>query len=68
METVTAGGGGVSPEFEVRPHLRAGWTISTAVNLKAPRGMFVLVPGSLVPTQTRGKFGRLTFKTGQFLL
>ncbi|MBW7968113.1 hypothetical protein [Bradyrhizobium sp. BR 10289] len=68
METVTASGGGVSPQFEVRPHLRAGWTLSTAVNLKAPRGIFTLMPGSVVPTQTRGKYGRLTFKTGQALL
>ncbi len=67
METVTASGGGVSPEFEVRPHLRAGWSLSTAVNVKAPRGIFILAPGSVTPTQTRGKFGRLTFKAVQAL-
>ncbi|MBR0962257.1 hypothetical protein [Bradyrhizobium japonicum] len=67
METVTANGAGVTAQFEVRPHLRAGWTLSTAVNLTAPRGIFTLMPGSLTPTQTRGKFGRLSFKTGQYL-
>ncbi|UPJ65226.1 hypothetical protein [Bradyrhizobium sp. 191] len=67
METVTANGAGVTAQFEVRPHLRAGWALSAAVNLKAPRGLFTLMPGSVVPTQTRGKFGRLTFKTGQYL-
>lgn len=67
METVTANGAGVTAQFEVRPHLRAGWTLSTVVTLKAPRGLFTLMPDSLTPTQTRGKFGRLTFKTGQYL-
>lgn len=67
METVTANGSGITAQFEVRPHLRAGSTLSTAVNLKAPRGIFTLMPGSVTPTQTRGKFGRLTFKTGQYL-
>ncbi|MET4199060.1 hypothetical protein ABIA95_003060 [Bradyrhizobium sp. LA8.1] len=67
METVTANGAGVTAQFDVRPHLRAGWTLSTAVTLKAPRGMFTLMPKSVVPTQTRGKFGRLAFQIGQVL-
>lgn len=67
METVTANGSGITAQFEVRPHLRAGWTLSTAVNLKAPRGIFTLMPKSVVATQTRGKFGRLAFQIGQAL-
>ncbi|MEY9358947.1 hypothetical protein ABH994_001668 [Bradyrhizobium yuanmingense] len=67
METVTANGSGVTAQFEVRPHLRAGWTLSIAVNLKAPRGIFTLLPSSVTPTQTRGKFGRLSFKAAQVL-
>lgn len=49
VETVTANGSGVTGEFEVRPHLRPGWTLSpaTAVTLKAPSGLFSLVPGSV---------------------
>lgn len=67
METVTANGAGLSPQFEVRPHLRAGWSLSAAVSLKAPRGLFTLAPKSVVSTQTRGKYGRLTFKIEQYL-
>jgi hypothetical protein len=49
VETVTADGSGVTGEFEVRPHLRPGWTLSptTAVTLKNPSGVFSLVPGSV---------------------
>lgn len=49
METVTANGSGTTSEFEVRPHLRPGWTLSPAiaVTLKNPAGIFSLVPGSV---------------------
>jgi hypothetical protein len=67
METAAANGSGLTAEFEVRPHIRPGWTLASAVNLKAPRGIFTLMPDSVVPTQTRGKFGRLAFQIGQFL-
>jgi hypothetical protein len=51
METVTANGSGVTPEFEVRPHLRPGWTLSPAitVKLKNPAGLFSLTSGSVQP-------------------
>jgi hypothetical protein len=62
METVTANGAGATAQFEVRPHIRAGWGSGAAVNLKAPRGIFALVPGSMTPTQTRGQAGRLAFQ------
>ncbi|MET4206847.1 hypothetical protein [Bradyrhizobium sp. LA2.1] len=67
METVTANGSGVTPQFEVRPHLRAGWALSAAVNVKAPRGLFTLTPKSVAPTQTRGKSGRIAFQIEQYL-
>lgn len=66
-EAVTASGSGVTPVFEVRPHLRPGWTLSQAINLKTPRGIFTLMPGSVVPTQTRGTFGTITFQAGQYI-
>ncbi len=66
-EAVTANGSGLTAEFEVRPHLRPGWSLSQSVYVKSPRGIFVMVPGSVVPTQTRGKFGTLTFQIGQYL-
>jgi hypothetical protein len=49
VETVTANGSGVTAQFEVRPHIRPGWTLSpsTAVKLKNPRGIFALVPDSV---------------------
>lgn len=49
VETVTADGSGVTGQFEVRPHIRPGWTLSpsTVVKLKNPRGIFALVPGSI---------------------
>jgi hypothetical protein len=67
VEGGAADGSGVTPELEVRPHLRPGWTVSQAINLKAPRGIFTLIPGSVVPTQTRGTFGVVTFQAGQYL-
>lgn len=66
-ETVAANGSGQTPQFELWPHLRPGWTLSQAINLKAPRGIFTLIPGSVVPTQTRGTFGVISFQAGQYL-
>ncbi|UFZ05452.1 hypothetical protein LQG66_03810 [Bradyrhizobium ontarionense] len=67
METATANGSGAAPQFEVRPYIRAGWSAGAVVNLKAPRGVFALVPGSVQPTQTRGAFGRVTFQVVEAL-
>lgn len=55
VEAVTADGSGDTTEFEVRPHLRPGWTLSPAINvtLKNPSGVFSLVPGS-VTTRASG--------------
>lgn len=51
VETVTADSSGDTAEFEVRPHLRPGWTLSPAitVTLKQPSGIFSLVPNSVQP-------------------
>lgn len=51
METVTASGPGVSPLFEVRPHLFPGTTVGLDVTLKQPATVMMLVPGSVVPQQ-----------------
>lgn len=53
VETVTANGSGVTAQFEVRPHIRPGYTVSNTVKLKNPRGIFALVPGS-VSSQPNG--------------
>lgn len=47
MEDATADGGGVSPSFEVRPHLHPGVAINDIVKLKSPTTVFRLVPGSI---------------------
>lgn len=47
METVTANGSGLTAEFEVRPHIRVGWSLSAPIKLKNPRGLFTLMPGSV---------------------
>jgi hypothetical protein len=67
-EAVTADDSGVTAEFEVRPHLRQGWSISTAVNLKAPRGIFNLVPLSVAPKQLNGQFAYVTFQAAQVIV
>lgn len=67
QETVIADGDGLTPEFEVRPHLRFGWELETVVAVRTPRGIFTLVPGSVVPRQTRGTFGILSFQAVQYI-
>lgn len=51
METVTASGDGLSPNFEVRPHLMAGTVSGLGVELKQPSTVMMLVPGSIAPQQ-----------------
>ncbi|QPC87420.1 hypothetical protein GA830_12205 [Mesorhizobium sp. NBSH29] len=46
VETVTASGAGVSPSFEVRPHIRPGATAGIAVSLIKPAAKVRLFPGS----------------------
>ena len=67
VEAATADGVGLTAEFEVRPHLRPGWEIGTNVNVKTPRGIFTLLPGTVVTLQTRGPFGTVAFQIGQYL-
>lgn len=67
METVAADGAGLTPEFEVRPHLRAGWALDTVVNLRAPRGLFILVPNSIQPRRVNGHIEGFTFQAGQYI-
>ena len=67
METVVASGGGVTGQFEVRPHLRAGWSLGAAVNLKAPRGVFVLVKDTFQPRRVNGKRESYSFQAAQFI-
>lgn len=66
-ETVTANGSGVTAQFEVRPHIRSGWTLSpsTTVTLKTPRGIFRLVPGSVSSNPNGGSHTVISFQAMQ---
>lgn len=68
-ESVTANGSGVTAEFEVRPHLRTGWTLSpsTTVLLKAPRGIFALMPGSVSSKPNGPLHSVISFQAVQYL-
>lgn len=69
VEGATANGSGVTAEFEVRPHIRPGFTLSpaTAVRLKNPRGRFALVPGSVSSRVQGGLFTIVSFEAVQVI-
>jgi len=66
MEAATADGAGLTPLFEVRPHVRDGYTLTAAVTLKNPKGIFTLLPDSYEP-QVQGAFTVINFKAVQYL-
>jgi hypothetical protein len=66
-ETVTANGSGLSPVFEVRPHIRPGFSISSAVKFKNPVGQFILQPNSISSTLNSKVTSVVTFKAIQYL-
>ena len=47
MEAATASGGGITPEFEVRPHLWPGVAIDDLVSVLRPWCPMMIVPGSV---------------------
>jgi hypothetical protein len=69
VEAVTANGSGVTTQFEVRPHIRTGWTTSpsTTVKLKSPRGQFVLLPNSVSSRSSGALHTIVSFQAIQFL-
>lgn len=69
VESVTANGSGVTAQFEVRPHIRTGWTLSpsTTVKLKNPRGIFTLVSGSVFAEPHGALHTVVGFQAGQHL-
>lgn len=50
MEPVSAGGGGVTTQFEVRPHLWPGVTAPVVATLVKPSCVMAVVPGSISTT------------------
>jgi hypothetical protein len=67
VETATANGSGVTPLFEVRPHIRPGATVSTPIILKKPSAKVVLVPGSFGSASAGALHSRLSFRVRQTL-
>lgn len=47
VEPAVADGSGLTPLFEVYPHIRPGVAVSAAVTLKLPQALFALEPGSV---------------------
>lgn len=66
-ETVVAGPGGTTALFQVRPHIRPTMLVDTAVVLKKPTALFILVPGSIEQTDQGGMFTSISFQAIQFL-
>lgn len=67
VESVTANGGGTTAQFEVRPHLRPGWSLSATVTLKNPRGVFSLVPDSVSARSSGALHTVVSFQAMQVL-
>lgn len=66
-EAVTANGSGVTVQFEVRPHIRPGFTLTNAVTLKNPRGIFTLVPGSVSSKPSNDVCSIISFQAMQYI-
>ncbi|MCQ0987550.1 hypothetical protein [Jiella marina] len=66
-ETVAADASGVTAEFEVRPHIRAGASAGLVVTLIRPTGLFGLRPGSVNPSMSSRVRRQLGFSVIQRL-
>jgi hypothetical protein len=66
-EGATANGSGVTPEFDVRPHLRPGITAALAVSLKKPAAKVKIVPGSVRIETVTTLLSQLRFTARQTL-
>lgn len=67
QEPAVANEDGLTPQFEVHPHIRQGFELGSAVNLLAPRGIFKLVPGSKKTPMQGSKRGIISFQAGQWI-
>ena len=55
-EQVAASAGGVTPVFDVFPHVPASIAINAVVNLRKPACKMKIVPGGFNPGRSRGQF------------
>jgi hypothetical protein len=68
VEGVTANGSGTTAQFEVRPYIRPGFTLTNAVTLKTPSGIFCLVPGSVSSKPSGALHSIVSFQAMQYIV
>ncbi len=66
METVTADGSGVTPAFEVQPHLPIGVAIDDLVMVKRPYCLMTIVPGSVDDDSGDSGRGKISFEAVEY--
>jgi len=67
-DTATTFASGLTPAFEVVPNIRDGYTIGAEVQLLYPRFKALVLPGSVNPGKSSGKFTTgVTFRVRQTL-
>ena len=66
METATASGAGVTPEFEVRPHLPIGLAVDDVVSVRRPHCLMTLVPGSVASESEDNGRGKISFSAVEY--
>ncbi|MET4721910.1 hypothetical protein ABIF63_006016 [Bradyrhizobium japonicum] len=63
VEATTADGGGITPEFELRPHIWPGVTAgASAVKVYRPACVMALVPGSVSTDASLSGWGSIAFQ------
>lgn len=67
VEAFLANGSGVTPEFEVRPHIRPTASATTAVSVKRPACQMKIVPGSVSTEIDDIGWGTISFQAQQTL-
>lgn len=61
MEPATANGSGITPEFEVRPHVWPSRAAGNAVTVKQPNCLMAIVPGSISTDAQLNGWGSVSF-------
>jgi len=61
MEAATANGSGVTPQFEVRPHLWPAAAVADPVLVKQPACTMAIVPGSVTSDAQLNGWGSISF-------
>ncbi|MET0721032.1 MAG: hypothetical protein ABWY64_09380 [Tardiphaga sp.] len=62
MEAATANGSGVTPQFEIRPHLWPAAAVGAAASVARPSCLMAIVPGSLSSDAQLNGWGSISFQ------